>query len=112
MASRKTEQSVAIGRRIAEARQRQGMSQEELGDVVRVATRTVQLWEYGEHIPYKHMRRLEEVLEVAAGWLLHGEAANVAQGDQLEEMNKRLKLIETKLSDLSDMVREVLGERG
>jgi transcriptional regulator with XRE-family HTH domain len=88
-----------VGRRIAQSRKElDGMTQRELGDLVSVTERSVAAWELGEVIPYRHMRRLEEVLQRPASWLLYGESAtppNLQQ--QLDDIFKQLSEIKTAL---------------
>lgn len=101
-ASRKTEQTKAIGERIKHGRELMGMTQPEFGEIMGVSWRTVQMWEYGEHPPYRHMRRIAEVLEQDVGFLLHGEAAVEAHGDKLEK-------IEAQLAQALDMLQQLLA---
>lgn len=68
-----------IGRRIAQARREAGLTQEELGQLIGVTTRSIQGYEAGSVIPYRHLRRLEEVTGKPRGWLLYGE--NGGPGD-------------------------------
>lgn len=52
-----------LGRRIRAARERKGLTQLELAQLVGVKTsRTVGGWERGEHVPMNRLGKLEEVL--------------------------------------------------
>lgn len=88
-----------IGRRIAQSRKElDGMTQRELGDLVGVTERSVAAWELGEVIPYRFMRRLEEVLSRPAAWMLYGEDAQPADIQaQLNTIAERLETIEKLL---------------
>ena len=88
-----------VGRRIAQARKEQdGMTQRELGDLVSVTERSVAEWEAGGVIPYRHMRRLEEVLQRPAAWLLYGDTGvPVDLQKQLDDIFKQLAAIQAKL---------------
>jgi transcriptional regulator with XRE-family HTH domain len=59
-----------IGQRVASARRRAGMTQRELADALGVTTRSIQHYEAGAVIPYKHMRRLELLTRTRPGWIL------------------------------------------
>ena len=64
----------AIGGRIALARREaDGMTQRVLAQRLNVTERSVASWEAGKVIPYKYMRRLEEILGRSTSWLLYGE---------------------------------------
>lgn len=99
----------AIGTRIAQARREAGLTQEELADLVGVSTRSLQSYEAGNVVPYKHIRKLAKVLKRQVEWFLHGDVepdpeharlreeleAEVARfrklGDQIEAELKRLQ---------------------
>ena len=51
------------GERIREARQRAGLTQEELGAQVGVSMRTIGNWERGTTVPLNRLARLREVLD-------------------------------------------------
>ena len=91
----------AICRRIAEARQRAGLTQPELAEALRqpVHWRTVQVWERGqrsrkgEHqwvVPWDRLDDIASVLGVTKVWLLHGDEP-VVGGD---DVNARLERLE------------------
>ncbi len=85
-----------VGRRIAQARKEtEGMTQRELGDLVGVTERSVAEWEAGGVIPYRHMRRLEEILSKPASWLLYGDDGQPAG-------------LQQQLSEIHTMLDEVL----
>jgi len=89
-----------IGARIAAARKEAGLTQEELADLIRVSTRSLQGYEGGEVIPYRHMGRLAEVLKRPAGWLLHGDQ------DESDATNaERLERIEAQLTEIRELLR-------
>jgi len=63
-----------IGRRIAYARKEHGgMTQAQLSEVLDVSARTVQDYERGLRVPWKHFQRLEEIFGYSIGWWLRGE---------------------------------------
>jgi len=79
-----------IGQRIALARREaEGMTQRELADLIGVTERSVAAYEAGDVIPYRFMRKLEEVLDRPASWLLYGErSAAPAAGRDAEIIQK------------------------
>lgn len=64
-----------IGERLIAARKDQGMSQQEVADLIHVSSRSMQAYESDDVIPYRYLRELSEVLEKPMGWILHGEDA-------------------------------------
>jgi transcriptional regulator with XRE-family HTH domain len=61
-----------VGERIALARKERGLTQEELAKGLGVTPRSVQGYEAGSVIPYRHFRRLAEITEREVSWFLHG----------------------------------------
>lgn len=61
-----------VGSRIAEARRHAGLTQRELAGVLGVTTRTVQNYEAGVAVPYKHLRTIESLGHKRPGWILEG----------------------------------------
>ena len=75
-----------IGDRIALARKEIGLTQEELADLVGVSTRSLQGYESGDVVPYRHMGKIAEITQKEVTWLLHGASETVepAQLDRIE----------------------------
>lgn len=92
-----------IGDRIAEARRRaNGMTQQTLGDLIGVSARSIQDYEAGVTIPWKHMREIAEITETRVEWLLHGEGEpdRLARVEALAtEASERLRRIEALLEE-------------
>lgn len=88
-----------VGGRIALGRKELGgMTQRELADLVGVTERSVAGWEIGEVIPFRHVRRLEEVLAKPAAWILYGEeGVPVDLGQQLDAIRAQLDWIRSRL---------------
>ena len=74
----------AIGKRVAEACRRAGLTQKELAELIGVGQRAVQGWELGRSHPYRRLAALERVLKVDRDWLLRGNAADNAARLALE----------------------------
>ena len=95
----------AIGARIALARNEQGMTQEELAGAASFSKRSLQDYEAGITIPYKHLRELGVLLDRPVEWFLRGEPDGLSsdrlQGveSQLAEALDRLRTVEALLRD-------------
>jgi transcriptional regulator with XRE-family HTH domain len=61
-----------VGSRIAEARRHAGLTQRDLADLLGVSVRTVQNYEAGVAVPYKHLRTIESLGHKRPGWILDG----------------------------------------
>jgi transcriptional regulator with XRE-family HTH domain len=91
-----------IGERIQLARRESGgMTQRELADLLGVTERSVAAYEAGDVIPYRFIRKLEEVLSRPATWLLYGEegenGATTASSAKQDEIIQKLDQIITLL---------------
>lgn len=95
-----------IGARIAQARREAGLTQEDLGDLVGVSTRSLQGYESGDVVPYRHIGKLSDVLQRPAAWFLHGEATE----DEATN-SERLARIEIQLAEIRGLLAgEAQGE--
>ena len=88
-----------IGARIATARKEAGLTQEDLADLVGVSTRSLQGYESGEVVPYRHIGKISETLQRPAAWFLHGEAAE----DEATNA-ERLGRIEDQLAEIRGLL--------
>ena len=102
-----------IGSRIAAARREAGMTQRELADRLGVTTRSVQNYESGSIIPYKHLRRIEVLAHRRVGWILSGDGRDESASETLRQLEKTLErhyaLLQTHLDTLhhqTDLLRE------
>ena len=68
-----TDEQRQIGARIAAARREAGLTQRELAERLGVTTRSIQNYESGAVIPYKHLRRIETMGHKNVGWILAGD---------------------------------------
>lgn len=97
-----------IGERIKQARlEADGMKQRELADLLGVSERSVIAYESGEVIPYRFIRKIEDVTGKSAAWILHGDRAG--DGGVPEELQAQLslildqiKLLRVELAELRD----------
>jgi transcriptional regulator with XRE-family HTH domain len=101
----------AVGRRIARARYEAGwMTQKTLAELLCVCKRSVQAYEAGRTIPYRHLQRLGQIFERPSSWFLYGDGptddgASVA--DRNDELVRRLEAQTHVLKALAVQVREV-----
>lgn len=101
-----------IGARIAEARKLAGaMTQEELAEALNVSTRSVQDYEAGKTIPWKHFHRLEQIFKRQLEWFLHGdqEVEPATAGEaSTASLLRRLEALEAQVAALppATMVQE------
>lgn len=61
------------GERIARARKDVSLSQRALAARLGVSVRTVQNYEAGRFVPYRHFEALSRLLGRSTGWLLYGD---------------------------------------
>lgn len=115
-----------IGTRIALARKEHGaMTQEELADLLNVSKRSIQDYEAGLTIPWKHFKRLEDIFERPLSWFLHGtEDSGPATPDDVQSLRDELasfrawaegamerieatqRRLEDRLAAIADQLRE------
>jgi transcriptional regulator with XRE-family HTH domain len=99
-----------VGRRIAQARYEAGwMTQKTLAELLCVCRRSVQAYEGGKTIPYRHLSRLGEIFERPSSWFLYGDQATEASspgGDGDDEILKRLEAQTRVLKALAVQVRD------
>lgn len=62
-----------IGARIAQARKERGLTQEQLAGMASFSQRSLQDYERGVTIPYRHMRELAKLLRRPEEWFLYGD---------------------------------------
>lgn len=94
-----------IGARIAAARKEAGLTQEELADLVGVSTRSLQGYESGAVIPYRHMAKIADVAQRPVAWLLHGDEAE----DEATN-SERLARIEAQLAEIRGLLARAAGQ--
>lgn len=82
----------AIGARIAQARNEQGMTQEEMCELTTFSKRSLSDYENGVTIPYKHLREISALLSRPVEFFLHGEPE--ATGASAESLVSRLEALE------------------
>ena len=100
-----------VGRRIAQARYEAGwMTQQTLAELLCVCKRSVQAYEAGTTIPYRHLQRLAEIFERSPSWFLYGDqgTGESSSSEELDgEIVKRLEAQTRALKALAVEIREV-----
>jgi transcriptional regulator with XRE-family HTH domain len=83
------QQALEIGRRIAQARKEAGMTQVELAEILNISARSVQDYERGVTVPWKHFQRLEEVFKRPLRWFLRGESEQDTDAAEREAADRQ-----------------------
>jgi len=92
----------AIHERIKQAREEAGLTQEELAEAVGTHQRSVQNWESktppkpGKRliVPWDRLDEIAGTTGVDKKWIIHGEAAQAAEGAALADIAGRLRALE------------------
>lgn len=66
-------EAAEVGKRIAQARLELGLTQEQLAEIASFSKRSLQDYEGGVTIPYKHLREIGRLLKRPVHWFLHGD---------------------------------------
>jgi transcriptional regulator with XRE-family HTH domain len=98
----------AIGERLAQARHEAGLTQEEAADLVGVSTRSLQGYEAGDVVPYRHMRKFASVYKRPLEWLLHGEPAEISE-DRLAEALEEVAAVRGELAQVRALLERLLA---
>jgi transcriptional regulator with XRE-family HTH domain len=99
-----------LGRRIAFARERAGLSTAQLARRLGVKTRTLANWEREETVPRTNrLVMLAQFLNVSPAWLLEGEAdyAPRAARPGIAQIKERLEEARSTLEGLSNLVEDL-----
>lgn len=99
-----------IGGRIKLARERAGLRQEDLADLVNVSTRTIQNYEAGDTKQYSALQLIARATAVSVEWLLHGDRDPQPDegGSALREVLDRLQAVEQTQEENTEMLVELL----
>lgn len=110
------EERKSIGARIARARRENGLTQADLAQQLGITTRSVQNYEAGVIVPWRHVRRIEVVMHKRSGWLLQDDDAPGAVSAEsihalLETMNRHQELLREQLLLLQRNTAELAQRR-
>ena len=103
-----------IGVRIAQARRVAGLTQRELAERLGVTVRSIQNYESGAIVPYRHLARIESVGNKRPGWLLAGEGTGDEPQPTLQALHHAMQQHQALLEDHLQMLRrqtELLSEQ-
>lgn len=94
-----------IANRIVELRNKQGLSQKQLGDMLGVSNKAVSKWENGESMPKTStMLKLAEIFEIDVNELIGFSSSASAESNKNEEEINRLKsenaILSSKLNEI------------
>ena len=106
-------QAKEIGARIALARNEAGLTQEEVTDLATFSKRSLQDYERGNTIPYRHMQEISRLLDRPVEWFLHGERSSPDQSEspvelRLAELAAGLEAMARQIEDAARLVSERL----
>jgi transcriptional regulator with XRE-family HTH domain len=100
-----------VGQRIARARYEAGwMTQKTLAELLCVCKRSVQAYEAGRTIPYRHLHRLGQIFERPSSWFLYGDPPGEGSslgGDGDDAIVERLEAQTRVLKAVAVQMREV-----
>ena len=103
-----------IGALVRDARRHHGLTQEQLAERVGVTQRSIQGYEAGAVVPYKHFKRLEEVTGRTLAWFLGREedagASNLADvGERLVALVEQVAAEAERLAEIAARLEERLA---
>ena len=99
-----------IGARIKQARLEAGLTQNDLAGMGSFSYRSVQGWETGERIPFKHFAELGQLLRKTSEWFLYGDEPDSTTETRYQELLERLGQVEAQQQELLEEVRSRLPE--
>ena len=101
-----------VGQRIARARYEAGwMTQKTLAELLCVCKRSVQAYEAGRTIPYRHLHRLAEIFEKPSSWFLDGERAAEEDASQVDHESQIVKRLEDQTRVLKALAVQIRAMR-
>jgi transcriptional regulator with XRE-family HTH domain len=101
---------IEIGMRIKQARLESGLTQIDLAGMGAFSYRSVQGWETGERIPFKHFAELSRLLKKTSEWFLYGDEPDSTTETRYEELLERLGQVEAQQQELLEALRSLLPE--
>lgn len=99
----------AISQRLQQSRQRAGVTQEEMADILRVHVNSIQNYEsVKQHsVPFDRLDEWAQITGVTKAWLLQGEEPTPPA--DLEELRRQLADVQQRLADMHTDVLRLLG---
>jgi transcriptional regulator with XRE-family HTH domain len=97
-----------VGRRIAQARYQAGwMTQKTLAELLCVCKRSVQAYEAGRTIPYRHLHRLGQIFERPSSWFLYGDQPEDDRSSAVDSDDGIVKRLEAQTNILRALTVEM-----
>jgi len=104
-----------IGARIRQARRESDLTQSELAALLGITSRSIQNYESGAIVPYRHLSRIELITRKRPGWLLRqGDEAGALDGtisDLRRTMAQHQALLQDHLRVLSQSTERLREQR-
>lgn len=101
-------QQLEIGRRIAYARKRAGLTQPDLADYLDVTVRTVQNLEAGGVTAYKYIEKIAELTHTSKEWLLYeADGSSPEEAARSEQVLLELQKITGLLADFGPVLEQL-----
>jgi transcriptional regulator with XRE-family HTH domain len=99
-----------IGARIAHARRVRGLSQDELAEMTSFSKRSLQDYEAGVTIPYKHFREIGRLLNQPEEWFLYGDDdASAGPRQLLQQVASGVAVLMESREDVLRLLQETLA---
>lgn len=105
---RKVVDALAVGRRIAQARRKTGLTQRELAASLGITVRSLQYYESGAVVPYRQLPQLTALLARPSAWRLYGEdtraraAESAVLASATRELNGRVAALERQVATMHE----------
>lgn len=96
-----------IGARIQQARRERGLTQEEFAELTTFSKRSLQDYESGVTIPYKHLREISRLLRRPEEWFLYGDPDE----EDAEGLRGDITALRGEVAELRDLLHQLLSNR-
>ena len=105
--------AAVVGARIAQVRKERGLTQRELAEGLGVTVRSLQSYEAGVVLPYRHLPRLAALLHRSPTWFLQGRTRGMEEREALvalrQEFRERVQTLEEQLGLLAERLEQFRG---
>jgi transcriptional regulator with XRE-family HTH domain len=99
---------IEIGARIRQARLERGMTQEDLAALMPFSSRSLQDYEAGLTIPFKHFRELAKALGKPPMWFLYGnDDPEAVETARFSDVLTRIAAVERQLEEALSLLRDL-----
>ena len=100
----------AIGARIALARNEAGLTQDDLAGSASFSRRSLQDYEAGVTVPYRHLREISALLNRLPEWFLHGDPTISMEREAQVQMLDRLEALEGQVAEGFDRLGGAIAQ--